>query len=461
MAYEHITDEQIAELVEYAKEALQDITYSFPSGKRTRKRTYTAAEIRELHEQSPSSLYYSDYKFDLPIFHHGPLLRLVRRMLNEPEQLAVGEPRVAQGYDDSMVSVVKLHDTMSTIRCILRGATFMGAETMARMFVRWLRGEPAQGMYIGILRGIKISRDIGPVGGIRISHPPVPDPDEAMNHLPWSSMPHVDPLRYTQTKYDGSGQRTLRQQVILTVPQQLAPAIYTSQSRPDAKPRTSWGSYKNSGQFPFNIFDRLLSLACNSHVYTQLCWTYYEHLQIFEGRRSSILGWGSEPRGRIRRMQPSALGRAMKLYRVCKSAFKQNKSLPVALARWHTSTDGQRSLLDRFIDLRIALEALYLPNETMELGHKLASRAAWYLGSSADKRTELFKNVKKFYAMSSKIIHASTQRIAPQQRTILSNAQSICRASILKRLEQSAEPEWDAMTLDAIPMQETVHAESA
>ena len=65
----------------------------------------------------------------------------------------------------------------------------------------------------------------------------------------------------------------------------------------------------------------------------------------------------------------------------------------------------RRSADDRLLDYMIALEALYLPGERIELGFRLAARIAWTLCQTKAERLECYRFMKKMYSARGKVAH--------------------------------------------------------
>ncbi len=104
-------------------------------------------------------------------------------------------------------------------------------------------------------------------------------------------------------------------------------------------------------------------------------------------------------------------------------------------------------LTDYFIDLRIALEALYIDNNQGELRFRLAVNGAWHVGRNPAERRKIKKMLTKFYDAASRIIHGGEFDEAKDDHEWLDQARDICRRGILKALEVQEEPDWDGLIL--------------
>ena len=107
----------------------------------------------------------------------------------------------------------------------------------------------------------------------------------------------------------------------------------------------------------------------------------------------------------------------------------------------------ESDLLDRFIELRIALEALYLKDRAGEMKFRLTTYGAWHLGGDLDERRKYHDTLRQTYDLASKAVHAGTLENTPENRELLKTAQDLCRDGILKRLKEGQEPNWNDMIL--------------
>ena len=97
-------------------------------------------------------------------------------------------------------------------------------------------------------------------------------------------------------------------------------------------------------------------------------------------------------------------------------------------------------LVEKSIDVRIALEALFCKGEAnTELSLRLALRGAWYLGNDASERVQYFETLKKAYGICSKAVHTGFLKDETSTRVLLSNAQDICRKALLKCLDEGGD----------------------
>jgi len=81
------------------------------------------------------------------------------------------------------------------------------------------------------------------------------------------------------------------------------------------------------------------------------------------------------------------------------------------LTKWsyhvRCETSDRARAEDQILDLMIAAEALFLPEESGELSYRLALRGAHFLGTELGSRTAVYQFLRNAYAVRSKIAHGS------------------------------------------------------
>ena len=92
---------------------------------------------------------------------------------------------------------------------------------------------------------------------------------------------------------------------------------------------------------------------------------------------------------------------------------------------------------DNHFELRIALEALYLPDSDREMSFRLATRGAWHLGADSSERRKHQRTLKDAYDRGSEAVHTGAIKGTEANRQLLTAAQELCRKGILKRMEQA------------------------
>lgn len=194
-----------------------------------------------------------------------------------------------------------------------------------------------------------------------------------------------------------------------------------------------------------------LSLTLNSNVVTTaLSWAFHDPRKF-----SNMSGVGSSGYGGTR--QYSLQNETFVADHVSEFEFifkKLNSGIPEnierSIRRWLRSK-AQRAPVDKMIDLRIALEALYLSDQSsLELRFRLSNRVAWHLGKGVEHRKELEKFSKTIYDMSSSSVHSESindkkiRNATNLDRTeFIEKSQDLCREAILKFLKSENLPAKD------------------
>ena len=102
---------------------------------------------------------------------------------------------------------------------------------------------------------------------------------------------------------------------------------------------------------------------------------------------------------------------------------------------------------DRILDTAIALEAMY-NLQGSELTYKLSTRAAYFLGADAEKRTEIFNNVKSFYKARSSIAHGESKKKDPAVlNQAFNDGLDLARDTLFKLLRIGRQPNWDNLVI--------------
>lgn len=93
--------------------------------------------------------------------------------------------------------------------------------------------------------------------------------------------------------------------------------------------------------------------------------------------------------------------------------------------------------VDKFLDLMIAMEALYIKGGERMESYRMSQRAALMLESDQDKRMELRKRIKELYKIRSRLVHGGSLKIKADGRSepeIVLELKNYVRRSIRKFL---------------------------
>ena len=134
------------------------------------------------------------------------------------------------------------------------------------------------------------------------------------------------------------------------------------------------------------------------------------------------------------------------------------EKLKIPIDRWIKSKVEDNSI-DKMIDLGIAFECLYVPakvpGKSRRIGYNLKKNASRYLGTNKDDEEKLEKKFKVIYDCRCDAAHEGRlkeeieiekDKHVPQSEFI-TEAQDLCRQSILKILEEGKFPDWNNLIL--------------
>lgn len=350
----------------------------------------------------------------------------------------------------------------SLLEQLLKIAIVYGIERAVSDFDRCTENTHASFQYIALLEGIRLETEIQVFEGIRLvplprstSELPHYLPDMAMFYTPVSFL-----LRKTLLIIDAS---------VFPIFHKPFPDLFQEGFHEDLIP---FKVQVKGGKFPkFKVDDfhnkicQALSLGCNSPVRIPLEWRFVAKNEIFNldnlgvGRMSQP--HDADPFGSVIEVGQSEIDKAKCLY---ERSTKLNKGtfekLRIPIDRWIQSKTPQTPE-DKIIDLGIAFEALYLSdiNETTELSFRLRLRAAWHLKVKKEDRKALMKEFTEIYRWRSSVVHTGKlpkkelnnkkKRPFTQQEIteFITNAQDLCRKSIIKILEDGEFPDWNNLIL--------------
>ena len=126
---------------------------------------------------------------------------------------------------------------------------------------------------------------------------------------------------------------------------------------------------------------------------------------------------------------------------------ERDRRFRTAIRRWIRSIRPDLEETDQFIDLRIALEALYLGSDTGGQTFRLALTGAWHLGNDVSERKKIQEILKRFYRAASNVVHGEAINREKGDLKWLEEARNVCRLGILKIIEEKNQPDWNELLL--------------
>ncbi len=203
-----------------------------------------------------------------------------------------------------------------------------------------------------------------------------------------------------------------------------------------------------SGVFGFNDPSlQGLTLACDSPVAPSCGWSMIAaDVQSFVPRARAIPNGVVLFGGDGRNFAPSSVLTRESLVQAIDLAHSivehgLGHKTRTALDRWTRSLQGD--IADRFIDLRIALEALYAPDGgSGEVSYRLQTRCARHMATAFDERMGIASDVKDFYNTASRFAHGDLVVPAdkpPEPRHLrqLERAKQICREALIRIVREN------------------------
>ncbi|MCY4671844.1 MAG: HEPN domain-containing protein, partial [Rhodococcus sp.] len=331
-------------------------------------------------------------------------------------------------------------------RDLVQGAAIVGIGEITRLLAGWARGEPVRTHLSTVLNNLPLSAPVSVRDDIHLI--PLALTTSQLPRLPdISGIPTADYLGMT----------------VLTFHISAAPALF----RPNAEGRDQTVRSKPAEGADLDLVCHLLSLQANRHVAQSVVWHDYpdtpfrftvdEHWSRSDDRlspRSSKLRTCYPETGEVATMVPADEPvqplNPDELCDMLKTLAGADRKLRIAVDRWRRSKRATLAV-DAYIDLRIALEALYLKDfagETSgEMRFRLSLVGAWHLSADPAERRSIRKTLRDAYDTASGAVH--TGEIRDEHRVKLSDAQDLCRRGILKLLREGPPQDWGDLVLGA------------
>ena len=368
-------------------------------------------------------------------------------------RLADDEGGRVTSTSDHAVEVQSTSPSKGLARALIRAAAVVGPEPAALLLDGWANGAPLRFKICLVLAGIYVAQPLGLAAELRVY--PLPISSEG---LPLS-MPDADWNRVLN----------ILGHPVLEIDAHTGPVFFQP-------PR-------DEGQYPsletrtilpgvtVDSFLTALSLVCNRRV--SVAWSWNDHGDAAAFSTSRPAGWGGPGPMTLRRLGRGAthgmetniteltefhppspsldanlLGRAWDLVEELQRRMEANPRFRIAVRRWEQSATRSASLEDRAVDLRIALESLYLDSSDRELTFRLATTCARHLGTSLEERRGISSTLRGFYGLASRVIHgAEVSQTRNSGVELLRDAGEFCRDGILKIVETKHQPDWADLLL--------------
>lgn len=337
-------------------------------------------------------------------------------------------------------------------RALVKGSALVGSGTVGSLLANWVEGQPVRYRTCAILNGINIRAPLEPVAGIRITA------------LPWSSdeLPSDLPFLSSRAPQNYLGRTIIYVDTIAT------PPLF----RPG--PGGARNPVQASSECIADVDAVCEALALESDDFVEVAfqWNDYSELrEVFPNRDGST--WARSGSGLRSHLKPgwdtsvnfqtgvttlsptedslSDLDESRLGHTTGALMEPTHKGTRIAATRLIKSKDSRQDLVDQFVDLRMALEALFLRDFTdehsQEMRFRLSLIGAWFLGHDFDDRQRIRKVLRNAYDTASGAVHTGSIVTTDVNRALLSDAQSLCREGILKLLRVGPPADWGDLVL--------------
>ena len=309
---------------------------------------------------------------------------------------------------------------------LLRAAAIMGVENVTKLLSDWKHGESIRFKTSTIVNGLVLDNRYCPRDDIEIAALPL---TTAALPLTTAELPRLPDLsRRSPADYLG--------RTVLSLKMSASPVLF----RPRADANGATVITRTGKEIDFDTVCDALSLQVNSHVSTTFQWTEHVEAAPFSmrdwgtigGDTLDHLGWKSrhlDPHKGIVSIKLDNASIAQldeaNLLHAIEALRGGDRKLRIAVDRWKRSKRPYSPATDRYIDLRIALETLYLKDflneQSAEMRFRLSLFGAWHLGTTLEERREIRKALRDAYDKASGAVHGE-EVIQRQHADIVASA---------------------------------------
>ena len=303
-------------------------------------------------------------------------------------------------------------------------------ERVTGLFAGWLEGRPVRVGLCALLKGVTTDGRLKPVDGL------------CLETLPRNGD------EFPRALYGQTGEHDIRhvqyaQRAMLSLEHDVGPALYS----PDGEtgehlqlpPRPLIRNPELSS-VSVDSLCRAMSVETNNYVDWFMHWWDYGDVDAFflnPGNLRHRRDISNPPPGLVSEEQ---LGRCLELH----GLLDRFTRLDLCISRWLRSKQANAKE-EQLVELRIALESVLLADDHEgEKTHRLATRGAWLLGETVDKRKAYFRTLRDAYDFASTVLHAGSlnKKNTEKLATTIGEAQDLCRAAILRITKARVMPDW-------------------
>ncbi len=369
--------------------------------------------------------------------------RELRRLISELDRTLGKYKSPSSGLIGNMLylhkgssSSPRLPTVENYAKILVLAAARIGSDRVATLYSGWLQGEPTLLRQCALLTGIKTDGKLHPVHGMH------------MDTLPANGNDFPRSLRINE--YDTHEQQ-FSHRAMLCIDYRTDPALYdpaTHEEIPSLGPRHQDLLNPALAAVSLESLCRSMSPIANNQIDWFIAWDDYDDIEAF------FLG-SSFGSNRKRANNSSPVIVSEEDVRASLDLHAHLAALPrlgLSVARWRRSKSSANTH-EQLVELRIALESVLLSDDRGSVGekrHRLAIRGAWLLGTTFAERKHSFRTLQAVYDYASSVIHAGNpkeKKSAPLDK-VISDAQHLCRAAILRIANVRAFPDWTDVVLD-------------
>ena len=426
---------------------------------RLAERCVSAAQLQEIYFSQEEQAVYRTARLHAPEVLMAQLVDALRRVLEpvvDPETDEIGHAfpiergsasRVT-GRADGLYDIEFRSSLRDFASAVVQAAAIIGVKGATRLLADWGRGAPVRIHMSTVLNNLSLSSSVSPRDDIQV----VP------LALTTTQLPRV-PVNGRVSAEDYLGLTMLNLQI------SASPALF----RPNTEGRERTVLSRSADGIDLDLVCEALSLQGNCHASRSLVWHDYRDAAAFclairqswsqgddrlKPIRCKLKSYDNDTEAVTISPTDDVIHQRLnqdQLRHTLEALGRADKKLRIAVGRWKRSKLPNVRLVDAYIDLRIALESLYLKDFANEQSHEMRFRlalfGAWHLSADLDERRSIRKTLRNAYDTASKAVHLG--EIPDNERAALSAAQDLCLRVILKLLLDGPPQDWGDVILGA------------
>ena len=395
-----------------------------------RSRKFTRDQLREISRRDKlnGGLLALGARAEIPdtiLDHILPVFRNLLRDFVDSETDRIGNGLV------NLAGGIPVPDLKDYVAILVRASAILEGERVAELLIGWVHGERIKYQTISLLNGVTIDKPLVLEEGLRLYQLPNTS-NEVISHLPAGTL-------------DAHGDLPWLGGVVLSIEGEGGPALYlpskVASNSITAEHAWAGGQIKN---LSVDSFCEAMSLACGGSIRWRFSWRDFGEInEFFSGVSQGASFTNVPPFTNSSEFTQDHFERAREIHNLRNAKGRNNAGLDTAVRRWIKSKSSESSFSDQLIDLRIALESLYLDTNEGELRFRLASYGAWHISESTEERKTNFQTLLRVYNLASNAVHGSEVKTTDKNKALLESAQNLCCKGITKRLGEQANPIWN------------------